>query len=114
MAIARYKWVDRVREASRFAAVSFHDDMPIEDHTDVAISAACVDNLLCRLKPAQASAIRLVKLKGLTIARAAGVTGQSAALVKINIHRGLKKMAALASGGAPTATAPADSSASSA
>jgi hypothetical protein len=46
------------------------------------------------LKPAQESVIRLVKLKGLSIAGASGATGQSTALVKINIHRGLKKLAA--------------------
>jgi RNA polymerase sigma-70 factor (ECF subfamily) len=94
-AIARYKWIDRVRDASRFAALSLDDEIPVEDHGTAAISAAAVDNLLGRLKPAQASVIRLVKLKGLSIARASGATGQSAALVKVNIHRGLKKLAAL-------------------
>ena len=97
MAIARYKWIDRLRDASRFVAVSLDDEMPVGDHGEAASSAAALDNLLGRLKPAQASVIRLVKLKGLSIARASGATGQSAALVKVNIHRGLKKMAALAS-----------------
>jgi RNA polymerase sigma-70 factor (ECF subfamily) len=97
MAIARYKWVDRIRDASRFAALSLDDEMAIEDHGEAAISAAALDNLLGRLKPSQASVIRLVKLRGLSIARASGATGQSAALVKINIHRGLKKLTALIS-----------------
>jgi len=97
MAIARYKWIDRLREASRFAALSLDDDIPTEDHGAATISAAALDELLGRLKPAQASAIRLVKLNGLSIARASGATGQSAALIKINIHRGLKKLAALVS-----------------
>jgi len=96
-AIARYKWIDRVRDASRFAALPLDDEIPIEDHGGAAISAAVMDNLLGRLKPAQACVIRLVKLKGLSIARASGATGQSTALVKINIHRGLKKLAALVS-----------------
>ena len=94
-AIARYKWVDQIREASRFAAVSLDDEIPIEDHGEAAISAATVNNLLGRLKPAQADVIRLVKLKGLSIKRASSATGQSAALVKINIHRGLRKLATL-------------------
>ena len=94
-AIARYKWIDRVRDASRFAAQALDDDIPIEDHGEPAINAAAVDDLLGQLKPAQASVIRLVKLKGLSIARASGATGQSVALVKVNIHRGLKKLAAL-------------------
>jgi RNA polymerase sigma factor (sigma-70 family) len=96
-AIARYKWIDRVRDASRFAAVPLDDEIAVEDHGGAAISAAVMDNLLGQLKPAQACVIRLVKLKGLSIARASGATGQSAALVKINIHRGLKKLAALVS-----------------
>jgi RNA polymerase sigma factor (sigma-70 family) len=97
MAIARYKWIDRIRDASRFAVLSLDEEIPIEDHGEAAISAAAVDDLLGRLKPAQASVIRLVKLKGLSIAGASGATGQSAALVKVNVHRGLKKLAALVS-----------------
>jgi RNA polymerase sigma-70 factor (ECF subfamily) len=97
MAIARYKWIDRIRDASRYAALSLDDEIPIEDHGEAAISAAALDTLLARLKPAQASVIRLVKLRGLSIAHASGATGQSAALVKINIHRGLKKLTALVS-----------------
>jgi RNA polymerase sigma factor (sigma-70 family) len=96
-AIARYKWVDRVRDASRYSAVSLDEEIPIEDHGGAAISAATLDRLLRRLNPAQESAIRLVKLKGFSIARASGATGQSASLVKVNIHRGLKKLATLIS-----------------
>jgi RNA polymerase sigma-70 factor (ECF subfamily) len=95
-AIARYKWIDHVRDASRFAALSLHDDMPMKDHGETAISAITVDDLLKRLTPAQASVIRLVKLQGASIETASGATGQSAALVKVNIHRGLRKLAALA------------------
>lgn len=97
MAIARYKWIDRVRDASRFITLSLDAEIPVEDHGESTISAAALDNLLGRLKPAQASVIRLVKLRGLSIAHASGATGQSAALVKINIHRGLKKLTALVS-----------------
>jgi RNA polymerase sigma-70 factor (ECF subfamily) len=109
-AIARYKWIDRVRDASRFSALSLDDDIAIEDHAEAAISAVAMDDLLGRLKPAQASVIRLVKLKGLSIARASGATGQSAALVKVNIHRGLKKLAALVAGDVMTVTTSAGSS----
>jgi RNA polymerase sigma factor (sigma-70 family) len=97
MAIARYKWIDRVRDASRFVMLSLDAEIPVEDHGESTISAAALDNLLGRLKPAQASVIRLVKLRGLSIEHASGATGQSAALVKINIHRGLKKLTALVS-----------------
>jgi RNA polymerase sigma factor (sigma-70 family) len=103
-AIARYKWIDQVRDASRFAALPLHDEIPIEDRGEAAISVVAVDDLLRRLKPAQARVIRLVKLEGVSIESASGATGQSAALVKVNIHRGLKKMAALAAGDAMTST----------
>jgi DNA-directed RNA polymerase specialized sigma24 family protein len=87
-AIARYKWIDFVRDASRCATLSFHGQiMPIDDRWD---------DLLRWLPPAQACVIRLVKLEGLSIEAAARATGQSAALVKVNIHRGLKKLASRA------------------
>jgi RNA polymerase sigma factor (sigma-70 family) len=96
-AIARYKWIDCIRDASRYAALAPDEEIPVEDHGRAAISAAALDHLLGQLKPAQESVIRLVKLRGLSIASASGATGQSASLVKINIHRGLKKLAALVS-----------------
>ena len=102
-AIARNKYVDRVRDASRFASLPLADDIPVEDHGEATLSAIALGDLLGQLRPAQASVIRLVKLQGVSIARAACATGQSASLVKVNIHRGLKKLAALAAG---SATAP--------
>lgn len=95
-AIARYKWIDHVRDATRFATLPLPDEMPIEERDEPAMDAMVVDDLLGRLKPAQASVIRLVRLQGASIETASGATGQSEALVKVNIHRGLKKLAALA------------------
>ena len=94
-AIARFKWIDRVREVARSAALSRHTEMPAEDHWDAAISAIVVHDLLRRLTPAQASAIRLVKLEGVSVKSAASATGQSESLLKVNIHRGLKRLASL-------------------
>jgi len=94
-AIARYKWIDHVRDASRFATLSLNDEIAINDAAEAAISTVAVDDLLGRLKPAQARVIRLVKLYGASIKDASDATGQSASLVKVNIHRGLKKLAAL-------------------
>jgi RNA polymerase sigma factor (sigma-70 family) len=95
-AIARYKWIDHVRYASRFRAVSLNDEIAVEDKGDAAISTVALEDLLSRLKPAQAHVIRLVKLDGASIEDASTATGQSTSLVKVNIHRGLKKLAALA------------------
>jgi RNA polymerase sigma factor (sigma-70 family) len=96
-AIARYKWIDHLRDANRFAALPLDDETAIESR-DAEMDTIEVGDLLRRLKPAQARAIILVKLKGISVEDASIATGQSSALVKINIHRGLKSLAALATG----------------
>jgi RNA polymerase sigma factor (sigma-70 family) len=97
-AIARHKWIDHVRSASRFTALSLNDEIPVADGGEAAINGIAVDGLLNKLKPSQARVIRLVKLEGVSIEGASGATGQSMSLVKVNIHRGLKTLAALAAG----------------
>jgi RNA polymerase sigma factor (sigma-70 family) len=109
-AIARYKWIDHLRDASRFAALSLDDEIAIEDRVEAALSTIAVRDLLRRLKPAQASAISLVKLQGVSVETASRATGQSVALVKVNIHRGLKKLAAFAACDATTSTTSVNSS----
>jgi DNA-directed RNA polymerase specialized sigma24 family protein len=54
-----------------------------------------LDELLTKLKPAQISVIRLVKLQGFSIEDAAAKTGQSESLVNVNIHRGVAKLAVM-------------------
>ncbi len=95
-AIARYKWIDRLRAMSRTATGPLEDDdVAVEDHGGAVVSAAVLDQLLAELKPAQASAIRLVQLEGCSIEEASARTGQSGALVKVNIHRGIAKLSAM-------------------
>ncbi|AOX18777.1 RNA polymerase subunit sigma-24 (plasmid) [Kozakia baliensis] len=91
-AIARYKWIDRLRAENRADMVPIEDDLAIGDHEEQITTAHALERLLGMLKPAQAEVIRLVKLQGLSIEEAARRTGQSAALVKVNIHRGLGRM----------------------
>lgn len=91
--IARYKWVDRLRAAGRHAADELPETLSTPDHEAAVTSAAALTGLLLNLKPAQAEVIRLVKLDGLSIEEAAARTGQSPALVKVNIHRGLGRLA---------------------
>jgi RNA polymerase sigma factor (sigma-70 family) len=95
-AIARYKWIDHVREASRHATIPLDDQMSGEDREELFIEARYVDSLIAQLKPAQASVIRLIKLQGLTVRDASALTGQTSALVKVNVHRGLKTLSILA------------------
>jgi RNA polymerase sigma factor (sigma-70 family) len=94
-AIARYKWIDRLRADRRVDATPLDDDLSVAGHEEQVTTVHALDGLLGQLKPAQAEAIRLVKLHGLSIEEAARRTGQSAALVKVNIHRGLNRMNAL-------------------
>ena len=70
----------------------------VGDHGNAVAVASTLDKLLGLLKPAQAEVIRLVKLRGLSIDEAAMQAGQSPSLVKVNIHRGLRRLGALAKG----------------
>ena len=65
---------------------------------EAVVGATVLRELMGTLKPAQADAIRLVKLEGYSIEEASARTGQSGSLVKVNIHRGLQKLAAIVQG----------------
>jgi RNA polymerase sigma factor (sigma-70 family) len=91
-AIARYKWIDRLRAMGRQETDMLNDDIAVEDHETQVTSAIVLNDLLEKLKPAQSMVIRLVKLQGFSIEEAAEATGQSESLVKVNIHRGLAKL----------------------
>lgn len=94
-AIARYRWVDHLRKLYRADETGF-DIEPVAPSDEPAIAARIsLARLFQYLSPAQARAIELVKIEGLSVAQAAVACGQSESLVKVNIHRGLKKLAAL-------------------
>jgi RNA polymerase sigma factor (sigma-70 family) len=94
-AIARYKWIDRLRAMKSTTTEAVTDDIAITDHGDAVVSAWSLERLLRELKPAQSDVIRLVKLQGLSIEEAAARTGQSISLVKVNIHRGLGRLTSI-------------------
>lgn len=96
-AIARYRFVDHLRIAYRTAADALlEDDTAVADDNEQAIVARLsLDRLFEALPQAQCQAIELVKIEGLSISEASASTGQSESLVKVNIHRGLKRLAAL-------------------
>ena len=94
-AIARYRWVDHLRSAYRAGAVALDEDVPALDGEDGMVARISLDGLFALLPPGQARVIELVKIEGLSIAEAARSSGQSEPLVKVNIHRGLKKLAAM-------------------
>ena len=66
-----------------------------DGHEEAVLARLSLDGLFGRLPPAQARAIELVKIEGHSIREAAQKCGQSEPLVKVNIHRGLRKLAAI-------------------
>lgn len=95
-AIARYRWVDHLRKAYRSETQALSGDGPASGGDEEAVAARIsLERLFEQLSPAQAAAIELVKIRGCSIREAAEQTGQSEPLVKVNIHRGLKKLSAM-------------------
>ncbi len=94
--IARYKWIDRLRAMKDGITDELEEGLAAPDTGEAAHSAYTLDALMSRLKPAQANAIRLVKIEGLSVKEAAERLGQTIALVKVNIHRGLRQLSELA------------------
>lgn len=94
-AIAKNKWIDQLRVLGRRHAEDLSEDLPVGDHETSVISASVLARLLDELRPAQAQSLMLVKLRGHTIEEASQETGLSASAVKMNIHRGLARLAAL-------------------
>ncbi|MGY2733754.1 sigma-70 family RNA polymerase sigma factor [Sphingomonas sp. UYP23] len=95
MAVARYKWIDRLRSMSRSRTEELPDEIAVEDHESSVTSSVILARLMTELKPAQADAIRLVKIEGFSVEEASERTGQSGSLIKVNIHRGLARLAAI-------------------
>lgn len=93
-AIARYRWIDMLRR-QRDEVELGEGDAPVGAEDEAVHARLSIDHLLAFLPPRQAQAITLVKIEGASIAEASRICGQSESLVKVNIHRGLKKLAKL-------------------
>lgn len=94
-AIARYRWVDRLRQTYKHEASALDFDIGEDGHEDVVGAKISIDRLLNQLPEKQAQAIRLTKIEGHSVAETSEQTGQSESSVKVNIHRGLKKLTTL-------------------
>ena len=95
-AIARYRWVDHLRKVYKHEAGELMEDDAVEDsEEEVVMARVSLDRLFGQIPEKQAEVIEMVKIGGLSIKEAAEKTGQSESLVKVNIHRGLKKLAAM-------------------
>lgn len=90
--IARFKWIDQLRGHLRSPDSLAEIEVPISDHGPAVRAAILLEHLLAEVKPAQAQVIKLVKLHGASVEEAARASGQSPSLVKVNVHRGLKRI----------------------
>jgi RNA polymerase sigma-70 factor (ECF subfamily) len=101
-AIARHKLVDLFRRRGRREALHEPlDDLDEADHPVAAGADAAAPArrdlgvLLERLPAAQQRAIALTKIEGLSLIEASARTGVSVTALKVQVHRGLKKLALL-------------------
>jgi len=94
-AIARYRWVDQLRRIYRADEQELAGDLAGIDEERGIAARISLEQLLSHLPDAQVRAIELVKIEGLSIAEASRACGQSESLIKVNIHRGLKKLTAI-------------------
>lgn len=103
-AIARHKLIDLWRRRGRRDVL--HDAL---DDVDESLLALVADEgtarhdllgLLMALPKVQAEAIVMTKLEGLSVAEASARSGVSASAIKVQVHRGLKRLADIVRGSA--------------
>lgn len=97
-AIARYKLVDLLRRRARGDALNDPLDETTEllaaADSDAADARRDLAKLLDTLPDRQRMPIIHMKLTGLSVAETARLTGMSESAVKVNVHRGLRALAA--------------------
>ena len=94
--IARYKLIDYLRRTRTAVSVPLDEDSAVLAQDDHAGTESSYDiaKLLSRLPEKVRCSIACVKLEGRSVAEAAVRCGISESGVKINIHRGLRALAA--------------------
>jgi RNA polymerase sigma-70 factor (ECF subfamily) len=96
-AIARFKLIDflrRTRRSTTDLPIDAAEDVTAGDDRSGAESSLDLARLMELLPEKMRCSIVAVKLDGRSVAEAAARCGVSESLVKINIHRGLKRLAA--------------------
>ena len=98
-AIAKYKLVDLLRRRAGHERRNdpLDDEQDVLAHNDAEAATARVDlaKLLMQLPARQRLPIVHMKLEGLSVVETACLTGMSESAVKVNVHRGLKALAAM-------------------
>jgi DNA-directed RNA polymerase specialized sigma24 family protein len=80
-AIARYKWIDRLRTLRTTPPETLSHNLAADDQAGAVTSAVVLERLLGFLKPSQSVVIRLIKPHGYSIEEASMRTGQSASSI---------------------------------
>jgi RNA polymerase sigma-70 factor (ECF subfamily) len=99
-AIVRYKVVDAFRARGRRV------QLPIEDFAEMLAAepgpdpteASDAERVIARLDPRSARIVRAIGLDGASIAETSQAEGMTETAVRVALHRGLKKLAALRAG----------------
>lgn len=98
-AIAVRRSIDAMRRRGRAGAREVHNEPAYETYADPQANkeeagdpARTLAKMTSGLSRGQKEALELVKLKEMSLAEASAVSGQSVALLKVNIHRAIKKM----------------------
>ena len=95
-AIARHKLIDHFRRRGRAMTVPVEDSgLFVPDDSASVESRLDIERALAALPATTQSLIRDIKLRELTNAEAAAARGMSETAVKVAVHRGLKKLAAI-------------------
>ena len=88
-AIANYKLIDHWRKRGRSPVVNVAADLPVPAET---LAGADIATLLGKLPSAQAEAIRLTQIEGLTGQEAAERAGIGLSAMKLRVHRGMLRL----------------------
>lgn len=99
-AIARYKLVDYFRRGQhrRVQPLEDAESLFADGEPDAINAAVDIEQLLATLPESRRALIRHVKIEGLSTAETALRLGLSESAVKVGVHRGLKRLAALVRG----------------
>ena len=95
-AVARYKLIDHYRRSGVRKHVPIDDvfDLVSPDEIEPAMARRDLDGLLDQLPDHRADLIRQTRIEGLSMAEAAAAVGSTEGAVKLQVHRGLKALAA--------------------
>jgi RNA polymerase sigma-70 factor, ECF subfamily len=99
-AIARRRSIDALRRRRRTdthevldsAAYETFADPAANKHQEKPVTAASLDRAVAGLPAQQREAVRLLKLRGLSLAEASAESGTSIAALKVNVHRAIKSL----------------------